>query len=210
MINVAARFDKQGHVLEFDKDAHSYRLNGKSVPSVTQLLESNGISDFSMVKPDILDRAINYGHAIHEMTQWDDEDRLDESTVDEKLQEPLRLWREFCEPKIEKWVAIEMPVASTRYGYAGMLDRVALAKNGELWLLDIKSGAPTTAHAIQLSGYENAYREMTGERRTIHRFTIILNNKLKIKPHGKTQFDFQRDFNVFKSAITIHKFNLKG
>lgn len=209
-MRVYSTYTKKDHTLDFNEDRHVYHLDKKMVPSVSQLLETNGISDFSMVLNEVLDVAIDYGHAIHEMTQWADEDRLDESTVEEKLQTPLRLWREFTKANIKKWYAIETPVASARYGYAGTPDRVALSYTNEIWLLDIKTGAKTKAHAIQSAGYENAYRENTGERRKIHRITIILNNKLTLVSHGKTRFDFENDFTVFKSALTIHKFNLKG
>lgn len=196
--------------IEFNEDQHSYTLDGTPVPSVTTVLSSVGISDFSMVDDETLTRAVNYGQSVHNMTQLHDEGRLDESTLDPKLKVTLDLWREFKSKYISEWIGIEMRVASKKYGYAGTMDRVAVSKDNELWLPDIKTGVKTIAHPIQTAAYENAFREMTGEKKRINRMTIYLNTKIKVEFYGKTSHEFKRDFNLFRCALTVHKFKTKG
>jgi len=48
--------------LEFNEEIHTYTLNGKTLPSVTKLLD-DGI--YKNVDPDILKKACDRGHEIH-------------------------------------------------------------------------------------------------------------------------------------------------
>ena len=48
--------------LQFDEDKHEYLLNGKSLPSVTKLLDTG---EYNNVDPDVLNRARERGTEIH-------------------------------------------------------------------------------------------------------------------------------------------------
>ena len=70
-----------------------------------------------------------------------------------------------------EYVHIELPVISKRFRYGGIVDMIA-RKNGQLWLLDIKtSKAVYPEHKIQVSAYRQAYEEQSGE--SIQRCHII-------------------------------------
>lgn len=58
--------------VEFEKDTHTYRLNGKVIPSVTQVLSKVGISpDYATVDEETLKAAAERGTEIHrEISEW--------------------------------------------------------------------------------------------------------------------------------------------
>ena len=70
----------------FDPERHLYVVEGRPVPSVTQVLHSAGLAaDYSMVPPDVLERKRIVGQYVHKATQYLDEGCLDLETVDPEL-----------------------------------------------------------------------------------------------------------------------------
>ncbi len=62
----------------FDAERHLYLIQGRPVPSVTQVLHSAGLSaDYSMVEPAVLERKRIIGEYVHKATQYLDEGCLD-------------------------------------------------------------------------------------------------------------------------------------
>ena len=68
--------------LTFDPAAHEYRLDGKRLLSVTQVLERAGIIDYSRIPPATREMALARGRAVHEAIALDIEGDLDESSVE--------------------------------------------------------------------------------------------------------------------------------
>src|SRR5258708_13182570 len=66
----------------FDDATHSFRdANGSPVPSLTQILSSVGISDYSSVPEKRLEYKRDIGDAVHYAARYLDEDRLDYTTL---------------------------------------------------------------------------------------------------------------------------------
>lgn len=190
---------KKKPVLLFDEPTHTYCVDGKIVPSVTQILEAEGLSDFSAIPPETLRLAQERGTAVHKATQYLDEGRLDWTTVSEQVADYLSAWQRFkndCQPQI---LEIEFQVYSPT-GYAGTVDRT-LMMDGIHWLIDIKTGNPTRAAAIQTAAYQYAYQSQEYGRRA----AIQLNSDgtYKIHPYA---IDLMHDMNVFMAALTLYQF----
>lgn len=67
--------------------------------------------------------------------------------------------------------AIEFGVVSEKYRYGGTIDMIA-SKNGDLWLLDLKTSKGVYAeHKVQVAAYKNAYEEQ--EQKEINECHII-------------------------------------
>src|SRR5438128_7894060 len=61
----------------FDPERHLYLVDGRPVPSVTQVLHSARLAaDYSMVPPDVLERKRIIGEYLHKATQYLDEGSL--------------------------------------------------------------------------------------------------------------------------------------
>jgi len=80
-------------MLIFDEATHTYTLNGKRLPSVTQILKP--LYDFSMVPADVLKRAGEFGTAVHKTVELYLLGDLDEEALDEGLKGPLAAFKDW-------------------------------------------------------------------------------------------------------------------
>lgn len=149
-------------MITFDEETHTYTLNGRKIKSVTQILSEAGITDLSFINPDVLQRAADFGHAVHTMTDLYDRHDLDLESLDPALVPYLDAWSAFV--RVTGWTTetTEQIVYSTKYLYAGKYDRKGLY-NGKTTLLDIKTGIKNKATVkitgMQLAGYCIAHNE---------------------------------------------------
>lgn len=85
--------------LTFDPERHKYALDGVELPSVSKVKEP--LTDFSMVAPDVMKKAQEWGNAIHLMAKLYFEEQLDFSSLDDELFGPLEAlerWLEEVKP----------------------------------------------------------------------------------------------------------------
>lgn len=185
--------------IEFDAATHTYRVNGRIVPSVTQIITSAGLSDYSHVAPQVLELACDFGRACHLACELWDNGELDEAKLDVALVPYLDGWKKFCDHYATKILSSEKRVASAKYGYAGTADKIAVI-GGDLCIIDLKTStavAPCTA--LQTAAYQQAYEESTGNI-IGRRFAVqLLPGAYKI-----TGYKDKSDFRVFLSALQIH------
>jgi hypothetical protein len=174
-------------VLTFNEARHEYHLDGRLVPSVTQVLRGAGLislvdfadqerklmvemgySTASLVPSEILQHALARGTRVHKACHYLSEGLLDWDTVDEKDRPYVDAAAQFlADTRFEllldqhgRPVGRELRLYSTRYVYAGTSDLVG-RWNGQLAIVDWKTGNPEDVCAdLQLAAYENALREM--------------------------------------------------
>jgi hypothetical protein len=149
--------------LIYDPKTHTYYIEGRKIPSVTHILGAeNFYADLHRISSAVLAAAAKFGRAGHKACELLDKNTLDFNTLSEHLFPYVTHWLDYkVDNQIEKINAIEMPVYSKKWGYAGTLDRVV---NDNI-LIDIKFSSvisPTTA--LQLALYKVAYEEMTGNK----------------------------------------------
>lgn len=152
---------------QFDPARHVYTVDGVRVPSVTQVLEAVGISDFSMVPPDRLQYAQDLGTAVHAATEAYDQDDLDYGSIAGTVVEPyLEAWSKFRKetgfvPRLIEARGVAR-AGGQRYGYC--LDREG-DLSGRPTILDIKTGEPSRAWGPQLAAYEESQFLLDGQHR---------------------------------------------
>lgn len=146
-------------------DERNHTLNGRLVPSVTQINKAMGLSaDFSQVRHDVLERKRAIGQAAHAASHYFDEGDLVIRSVAPEVQPYLDAWRRFRDERRFQPILLETIVASTTHHYIGRFDRLGVVDGGQdQWirvLADIKIGDPDDAGAQwQTAGYEVALRE---------------------------------------------------
>ena len=182
--------DKQSGLI-FDADKHEYRLAGKVLPSVTQIIGAAGLVDFSRVPPERLLLAQERGTAVHKACDLHDKGTLDYASLD-----PL-VW-----PYLEAWVLFrnqtgfhvdqaELPIYSIKHGYAGTFDRIGMLQDPAL--IDIKtSEIISQATGVQTAAYLFACDEigMLGMPiKKYKRFALHLfdNGKYELEPYTNPQ-----------------------
>ncbi len=135
--------------LNFDADTHTYRLDGKRVPSVTQVLDD--LLPGWQAEEWYLQR----GTAVHACAPL--VARGIEFTHDGQIDGQVAALRRFFREVKPEVIACEERVYSTRHGYAGTLDLVARV-NGTVCVIDYKASIPVSV-PYQLAAYAVAYGE---------------------------------------------------
>lgn len=141
------------------RDPSLYRIDGKRVPSVTEILKYGGWVDFEGVDPTILKRAADRGHFVHEASELIDEDDLDWDTVPEAWLGYCRAYAEFRDSRMFEIEATEEVIKNEQYRYCGQLDRRGLLR-GRRAIIDIKTSyQPADSWGIQIAGYAAAFSQ---------------------------------------------------
>jgi hypothetical protein len=121
--------------LVFTQEDHTYRLDGEPLPSVSRI--KSPLTDFSMVDPEVLQRAADFGTACHKMVELHLAGQLDMSSLDENLFGCLDAWELFLsEVNPFEGPGVIIDVKSRKYDRVA--DPVQLAAYHQLW---IESGA---------------------------------------------------------------------
>lgn len=183
--------------LTFEETLHRYFFEGRELPSVTAVLADNRLgADFSRVAPDTLEQARRLGSAVHVALHYDDEGTLDATTIDPLVAPYLEAWRRFRTERRVAIVAMERRYADPVYGFAGTLDRIALA-DGRRVLLDVKTGGVEGAH------YQTAaYLHLAGEPAGTRRWAVQLHPEravpYTVHPHAQPT-----DWRIFRAALEL-------
>lgn len=200
-------------MLSFNADNHEYKWEDRRVFSVTQVLQSVGISDFSMVKKEVLERAQDYGTKVHKMLELYNKKDLNEEALDLHLVKVLDQWKQFQLFYNIDIHAVEEKLYSKKYKFAGTLDLI-FSFNGigeknrpkKLCVIDCKTGAYQKSHPIQTSAYVQLLLENMDKFFDISReaYTLTLtDNSYKLNVHRN-----RNNLNVFLSALQVA--NYKG
>lgn len=185
--------------LTFDQETHTYKADGVIVPSVTQVIKAAGC--LPMFAPG--DWHMTKGSHVHLATQLYDEGDLDEDTLDPVIVPYLTAYKRFREETDFTPTEIELSLCSQTYGYAGTIDRIGTMNNTPV-LIDIKTGAPYAAVALQCAAYLNLVHESG--------YSALKVYVLYLKDTGKytlIQVKVRSAFPVFLSALTIYKWKSK-
>jgi hypothetical protein len=139
----------------FSQLGHQYECDGRSIPSVTQVLALSGISDVSRIPPHILERAAAIGTAVHVACELLDQDDLDLESVDPQLTGYVLAYQKFrvetgFVPELVEHRAVGV-LSGLYYGFC--VDRLGYL-NGERIILDLKtSSKPYPSWPIQTVAY---------------------------------------------------------
>jgi len=103
---------------KFDEPTHSFTdANGSPIPSLTQILDGVGISDYSSVPIHRLEFKQHIGDAVHYAARYMDEGRLDYATVQPIWANYLAAWQSFQDDTGFVAEGIEVPGV---YSYMNM------------------------------------------------------------------------------------------
>ena len=133
---------------EFDEEKHEYRKDGVLLPSVTQILISQGLIDTTYFKPEHRDR----GTRVH--TACEILDMGEEPGDDPTITGYLDAYRKFRSDNTDiKWIFSEQSFYHPIHLFAGRPDRVGQIGRAGSVILDIKTGGYYPSYSVQLAGY---------------------------------------------------------
>lgn len=180
-------------VLTFDPALHEYRVGGRVLPSVTQVLKETGLIKTDFFTTQGQDR----GSIVHLACQWLDEGTLDRSSIDPAIEGYIKAYESFLEVYKPKWQSIEKPLANSLLGFAGTPDRIESKDE----IFDIKTGSPIKATEYQLSAYHVlAYGSGYMSHKKHFGLYLMSTGKFALKATS----NLERDWNVFRAALTVY------
>lgn len=193
-------------MLEFDRAAHRYTLDGQPVPHVTQVTDA--LSSYYGVPADVLQRKAEIGDAVHYACELHDQGDLDEASLPAEIRGYVAAWQQFRRQTGFAPTYIEQPVASAKYRYAGTLDRLgvfhrhARVRPIDLCLLDLKTTfSILPAVGPQTAAYAHAWNEsLPPSQCARHRFAVQLKPDGGYRLHHCTDAS---DLSVFLSALSL-------
>ena len=156
--------------IAFDEATHTYRVDGRPVPSVTTILS---VFDRSLarVPKQTLEAKGRIGTAVHRACELDDKGALDESSLHPVIAPYLEMWRKF---RAEVPITVEHNeefVFNDLHNYIGTADRL-IRYQGDRAVLDIKTGMKSHWHALQTAAYaaaaERQYQQPVTRRFSLH------------------------------------------
>lgn len=180
--------------VHFDEETHTYTVDGRVVPSVTQVIQEAGLFDTTF----LTDEGRIRGSKVAIMTDLHDRGELDESRVEDGLRGYLDAWKEFLRKTAFKILEREEPKFNATMAYCGTPDiygvfRCHRDSDGSA-VIDIKSGNVMPHYSIQTVGYQRFYPHLRPRR-----FCLYLgeNGKHKLMPHTEDS----RDWDVFCGCV---------
>ena len=177
---------------------HVYRVNGIVRPGVTSILKDCGlIPDFAN------EEAMLRGKAVHRACELLDLGTLDWSSVRDEFMPYMTAYEE----ALEKYRLTPIPEFIERKVYhpyclyAGTLDRVYRAVNGDLILTDIKTGTSIPDYAgEQTAAYKDALLALG--------YQVADRAVLLLKPDGSPQLQYLTDPNdeqIWMSCVNLYR-----
>jgi hypothetical protein len=178
-------------MITFDAATHTYRVDGRVIPSVTQILKATGYINDRWYTPGSAER----GTQIHAETALIDHGFMQiDDYKNTQYYNYLLAWEKFKkEIGIGNFFYIEKPLYSKRYDFCGTIDRVVKTITGT-FILDIKTGVKNKSHELQL----NAYRILMDKD-----FCNLL--CVHIKDNGKYSCEDQKLSNDFLDVLSQYR-----
>ena len=135
-------------MLTYDEQGRTF-WNGVRVPRTTEITSLLAPREW---KAD--EYYLRKGTFIHRIVEWEETGELDESTVDPALTGYLLAYRNFKKSTFWNPNNTETPFLHQKYRYSGRADQTGVfAVSPRRWVIDIKSGQPHEADALQAPAY---------------------------------------------------------
>lgn len=199
--------------LEYDDKAHSYKVEGVKVPSVTRVVDgcfpkdlthwalSIGQEEYDKVINDALEigndthqwieHYIKYGHACTEPEDY--------------ISKSVNAFLDWTTEYNPEWVDAERKVYCDKYKYAGTVDAVAKI-NDRVCVIDFKTSKKVyKPYHLQVTAYAQAIKRMDGLRRWP--LGMILRLDKETGDFEQKVFEPKHNFNTFKKCLELKQWS---
>lgn len=194
--------------LILDEEKHEYSQACVIIPSVSEIMQSANLADYSFVDPDILHRSQEFGKAVHSACHLSDLRTLDISSLSPPLIPYLDGWKKFVTDYKMEMVESEKPLAYKNKMYAGTIDRICKDVYGKLWLVDIKTSSKIhRAVEIQTAAYKMLYEYNYTDKISSRMVVQLTDNGYTLQILDKTKNALHES--IFLSCLQIYNWKKK-
>ena len=211
--------------LDYDDDAHSYKVDGVKVPSVTRLIDScfsKNLTEWAVTVGEeeyhrIIDEALDIGNYTHE---WIEEyikysldglleypEENDKFKAAEKSISAFLSWDSYYHDSDGglEYLDSERKVYCDRFKYAGTVDAVAKI-NGRVCVIDFKTSKKIyKPYHLQVTAYAQAIKRIDGLRRWP--LGIILRLDKETGEYEEKVFEPKDHFDTFKKCLELRQWS---
>ena len=155
--------------LDYDDEAHSYKVEGVKIPSVTRIVDAcfpKHLVDWALNVGEeeyhrIIDEALDIGNYTHEWI----EDYINRITFYRKANPSIIAFLKWETKFKPEWIDSERKIYCDKYQYAGTVDAVAKI-NGRVCVIDFKTSKKIyKPYHLQVTAYAQAIKRIDGLRR---------------------------------------------
>lgn len=186
--------------LQFDEASHHYTLNGRVIPSVTQVI--NSVVPGWQADEWYMQR----GTAMHHGCRLMDEGLLDWSSVAPEIEGRLRAWEKFRAEFPARVLYSERKFSHPTYGFAGTIDRFF---EGAI-IADIKSTICPQVK-LQLGGYSLLLNSIStrSSKNMCAGVAVELRDDASYRTEWFTAKQVEEGSRIFLACLTVHNFKAK-
>jgi len=201
-----------GPAVDFNAETHTYSVEGRVFPSVTQIIGSVDVkgkrlgTNYDGVRSGLMSERAAFGTAVHAACLELDGGTLDWDALDENVSPYVAAWESFKADQCYTAELSEVVVCSTRHHYAGTVDSIGtLARPNEpprRALIDIKTGS-TVGAQYQTAAYAAAYLERAPDDCIAVRMSVKLQPD-DDAPYRVENYALPTDLTAFRAALYLY------
>lgn len=178
--------------IEFDEQKHEYRVDGRKVPSVTDIITPLTAKHYGDIAKEILLAAAERGTVVHEACEYLDYGCTAE--VPAEYEGYVQAYADFLNDFRPELLAAEKMVYSAEGDYAGRLDRWFLM-DGKTAVLDIKTtSSPNRANYMAGCCQTIAYADAVGDVK--RRFLLYLKKEGRYRLIDCAEWERKHNFDA--------------
>ena len=197
------------YLLDYDDAAHSYKVEGIKVPSVTRVVDGcfpKHLVDWALSIGEeeyhrVIDEALEIGNYTHE---WIEKYILNGENPNQynTCTDAFLIWEK--KHNVE-WIDAERKIYCDKYKYAGTVDAVAKI-NGRVCVIDFKTSKKVyKPYHLQVAAYAQAIKRIDGLKRWPLGIILRL-DKGEIEYEQKV-FEPKDHFNTFKKCLELKQWS---
>ena len=158
--------------LDYDEDAHSYKVDGVKVPSVTRIVDAcfpKNLTEWAVGVGEeeyrrITDEALEIGNETHKNIESIIKGEVYLSVKNEGSCNSINAFDEWRDELNPEWLDAERKIYCDRFKYAGTVDAVAKI-NGRVCVIDFKTSKKIyKPYHLQVTAYAQAIKRIDGLR----------------------------------------------
>lgn len=173
------------------------------IPRVTEILKV--YTGYNYVPKDILEKAAAKGTSVHALCagiaggSW-----IPDAMIQDELRGYVVSFNKWAEAQVKEFRIIEKRYYDEALGYSGQVDFVVIGTDGDLYLVDLKTGStPQKTHPIQMAAYQNL---LAGDNIIIKGALLVYLSRTGDFPEIIMLEDLQEQREVFFAALTCWKY----
>jgi hypothetical protein len=201
------------YALDYDESAHSYKVDGVKVPSVTRVVDGcfpKNLTDWALSVgkeeyDNVISEAIEIGNDAH---AWI-EDYITYGHVcndpGSRIQPSIKAFMQWCKDVKPVWNDAERKIYCDKYKYAGTVDAVAKI-NGRVCVIDFKTSKKIyKPYHLQVTAYAQAIKRIDGLRRWP--LGMILRLDKETGEYEMKVFEPKDHFHIFQKCLELKQWS---